>query len=104
MKSILSFFAVISVSVSVLATNASANAQNYQTMDLKQFDHLKEQSNVKVKVGITCKSDSGLEYKAGEMGYEQCVKQSASKSGQQNKDSKSQNNGANNTGTMEVTF
>lgn len=106
MKSILLFFAVISMALSVFATNQPATTQNYQTLDLKQFDSLKDQSNVKVKVGVTCKSESGLEYKAGDMGYEQCVKHSATKSGQQNSDLKNPNtnNGVNNTGTMQVTF
>ena len=65
---------------------------------LKQFDGLQEQSKVKVNVSMKCKSDSGLEYKAGDMGYEQCIKNS-SKNGSQNVDKKSQNNS-----TMEVTF
>ncbi len=47
---------------------------------------------------MSCKSDSGLEYKAGEMGYEQCVKSSSKKS-EQKDGSKSQNNG-----NMEITF
>ncbi len=111
MKLILLLLAVVFVAVSGFSSNeptstnstTNSTAKNYQTMDLKQFDGLQEQSKVKVNVSMKCKSDSGLEYKAGDMGYEQCVK-SSSKNGSQNVDQKSQNNGTGNTGTMEVTF
>lgn len=98
MKSIISFFTALFLSVSVFAANEPTTSNNYQTLDLKQFDNLKDQSKVKVKVGMSCKSDSGLEYKAGDMGYEQCVK-STSKNSDQKDGSKSQNNG-----NMEITF
>lgn len=97
------FAIVILLSSIVNAAETTTAAKNYQTLDLKQFDSLKDQSTVKVKVGMSCKSDSGLEYKAGDMGYEQCVKAS-SKNNQSKDSSQSQNNGAGNTGTMEVTF
>lgn len=104
MKLIVLFLSAICLSHFGFATNLPASTKNYQTLDLKQFDGLKDQSTMKVKVGMSCKSESGLEYKVGDVGYEQCVKHSATKTGQQNKDLKTQNNGPNSTGTMEVTF
>ncbi len=98
MKSTLTLITIVSLSFFAFAANEPTTTRSYQTFDLKQFDTLKDQSNVKVKVGMTCKSDSGLEYKAGEMGYEQCLK-SASKNSDQKDGSKSQNNG-----NMEITF
>ena len=93
------FFVIITTLASLFAMAAETAApNNYQTMDLKQFDGLKDQSKVKVSMSLKCKSDSGLEYKAGDMGYEQCMKNSTKNSDAKD-DKKSQNNG-----TMEVTF
>lgn len=98
MKSSFSLLAVTFICLTGIASSESTQPKNYQTLDLKQFDGLKDQSKVKVNMSMKCKSDSGLEYKAGDMGYEQCVKNS-SKNNDQKDGQKSQNNG-----TMEVTF
>ena len=72
---------------------AAATDDKYQTMDLKQFDDLKDQSTgINVKANLNCKSSSGTEYKSGEVGYDQCVRASG-KSGQlQNNEQKATNN------------
>jgi hypothetical protein len=66
--------------------------KKYQTMDLNQFDGLKDQSpGMKLNAKVNCKSSSGTEYKSGEAGFDQCVRASA-KSGQfQNNEQKAQN-------------
>ena len=70
---------------------AESSDKKYQTMDLKQFDGLREQtSGIQLNANVNCKSSSGTEYKSGDVGYDQCVRASG-KSGQyQNNEKKAE--------------
>lgn len=73
--------------------------KNFQTMDLKQFDNLHDQSTggINVKANLNCKSSSGTEYKSGDVGYDQCLRASG-------KSSQFQNNEQKATNDMELNF
>lgn len=78
MKSIL----LVTISLFSLVTFATESQPKYQTMDLKQFDGVKAQTNSNtsnVKFTMNCKTDDGREVKSEDAGYMECLAKTKSK-------------------------